>query len=151
MFQSICEQHQDRKSKRHSVFKHIYLTNPTVTPEDVVVAAAQQLTQVTKGTSLQGNEQLYQLKVVSEMSNKIANAKTKTAKQGPVKNNGIQRTTEEEEASSSRADEASIPRVAKAQPPRVEEEPRMIVTCSNEAGCKDKPDNGASVMGHQSM
>jgi len=33
------------------LFKHMYITNPTVTPEDTVVAASQQLTQAIKGTT----------------------------------------------------------------------------------------------------
>jgi hypothetical protein len=61
-------------------FKHQYITNPTVSPESHVVAAAQQLTTALKGNIPAGNETAEALKKVSELFTKIAAAKNKTAK-----------------------------------------------------------------------
>jgi hypothetical protein len=61
-------------------FKHQYITNPTVSPESHVVAAAQQLATALKGNIPAGNEMAEALKKVSELFTKIAAAKNKTAK-----------------------------------------------------------------------
>jgi hypothetical protein len=49
-------------------FKHQYITYPTVSPENLVVAAAQQLTSALKGNILAGNETVEALKKVSNYS-----------------------------------------------------------------------------------
>jgi hypothetical protein len=61
-------------------FKHQYITNPMVSPESLVVAAAQQLTSALKGNILAGNETAEALKKVSELFTKIAEAKANVAK-----------------------------------------------------------------------
>ncbi len=62
------------------LFKHQYITNPTVSPESHVVTAAQQLATALKGNVLAGNETAEALKKVSKLFTKIAAAKNKTAK-----------------------------------------------------------------------
>jgi hypothetical protein len=61
-------------------FKHQYITNPTVSAESLVVAAAQQLTSTLKGDILTGNETAESLKKVGEPFTKIAEAKANVAK-----------------------------------------------------------------------
>ncbi len=61
-------------------FKHQFITNPTVSPESHVVAAAQQLATALKGNIPAGNKMAEALKKVSELFTKIAAAKNKTAK-----------------------------------------------------------------------
>ena len=61
-------------------FKHQYITNPVVSPESLVVAAAQQLTTALKGNIPAGNETAEALKKVSVLFTKIAEAKAKVAK-----------------------------------------------------------------------
>jgi hypothetical protein len=46
-------------------FKHQYITNPVVSPESLVAAAAQQLTPALKGNIPTGNETAEALKKVS--------------------------------------------------------------------------------------
>jgi hypothetical protein len=46
-------------------FKHQYITNPAISPETHVVAAAQQLTEALKGNIPTGNETAEALKRVS--------------------------------------------------------------------------------------
>ena len=62
------------------LFKHQYITNPSVSPESLVVAAAQQLTTALKGKIMAGNEIAEALKKVSELFTKIAEAKVAVAK-----------------------------------------------------------------------
>ncbi len=61
-------------------FKHQYITNPTVSPGSLVVAAVQQLTSALKGNILAGNETAEALKRFSKLFTKIAEAKAKIAK-----------------------------------------------------------------------
>ncbi len=61
-------------------FKHQYITNPTVSPESSVVAAAQQPTSALKGNILTGNETAEALKKVGKLFTKIAEAKANVAK-----------------------------------------------------------------------
>ncbi len=61
-------------------FKHQYITNPTVSTESLVVAAAQQLTSTLKGNILTGNETAEALKKVGELFTKIAEVKANVAK-----------------------------------------------------------------------
>ncbi len=68
------------------LFKHQYITNPTVSPESLVVAAVQQLTSALKGNILAGNETAEALKKVSELFTKIAEAKANVANAKEQKN-----------------------------------------------------------------
>jgi hypothetical protein len=61
-------------------FKHQYITNPMVSPESLVVAAAQQLTRALKGNIPAGNKTAEALKKVSKLFTKIAEAKANVAK-----------------------------------------------------------------------
>jgi len=60
-------------------FKHQYITNPAVSPESHVVAAAQQLATALKGNIPAGNETAEALTKVSELFTKIAAAKQSAA------------------------------------------------------------------------
>jgi hypothetical protein len=60
-------------------FKHQYITNPTVSPESLVVAAAQQLTTALKGNISGGNETMEGLTKVRELFTRIAAAKQEVA------------------------------------------------------------------------
>ncbi len=60
-------------------FKHQYITNPTVSPESLVVAVAQQLTTALKGNIPGGNEMMEGLPKVSELFTRIAVAKQEVA------------------------------------------------------------------------
>jgi hypothetical protein len=60
-------------------FKHQYITNPAVSSESHVVAAAQQLTTALKGNIPAGNETAEALTKVSELFTKIAAAKQSAA------------------------------------------------------------------------
>jgi len=59
---------------------HQYITNPTVSPESHVVAAAQQLATALQGNIPAGNEPAEALKKVSDLFTKIAAAKSEVAK-----------------------------------------------------------------------
>ena len=61
-------------------FKHQYITNPTVSPESHVVAAAQQLATALQGNIPAGNETAEALKKVSHLFTKIATAKSEVTK-----------------------------------------------------------------------
>lgn len=56
-------------------FKHKYLTTPAVTPEDAVVAAAQQLTNALKGNTSSDSEHFENLKTVAKVFEDIAKEK----------------------------------------------------------------------------
>jgi len=66
MLQNLRHKNQSNESQRHGFFKHQYLTNPSVSPESLVVAAAKQLTTALKGNIPAGNETAEALKKVSE-------------------------------------------------------------------------------------
>ena len=70
-------------------FKHKYLTSPAVTPEDAVVAAAQQLTNALKGNSISDSEHFKNLKIVAKVFEDIANEKAAEANENEITNNGI--------------------------------------------------------------
>ena len=59
---------------------HQYITNPTVSPESHVVAAAQQLAKALQGNIPAGNKPAEALKKVSNLFTKIAAAKSEVAK-----------------------------------------------------------------------
>ncbi len=80
MLQDICHKNQTNKSQQTSFFKHQYITNPTVSPESLVVAAAQQLTSTLKGNIPMGNETAEALKKVGELFTKIVEVKVNIAK-----------------------------------------------------------------------
>jgi hypothetical protein len=60
-------------------FKHQYITNPTVSPESLIVAVAQQLTAALKGNIPGGNETMEGLTKVSKLFTRIAAAKQEVA------------------------------------------------------------------------
>ncbi len=61
-------------------FKHQYITNPMISPESHMVAAAQQLVTALKGNIPAGNETAEALTRVSELFTKIALAKKEVTK-----------------------------------------------------------------------
>ncbi len=60
-------------------FKHQYITNPTVSPESLVVAAVQQLTPALKGNIPGGNEMMEGLTKVSKLFTRTAAVKQEVA------------------------------------------------------------------------
>jgi hypothetical protein len=92
-------------------FKHQYITNPTVSPESHLVAAAQQLATALKGNIPAGNKTAESLTKLSKLFTKIATVKqTATAakaQQNRLRANPAARVT------------THLPRVA-VQPPRVD-------------------------------
>jgi hypothetical protein len=62
------------------LFKHQYITSPTISPESHVVAAAQQLGTALQGNIPTGNETAEAISRVSELLTKIALAKKEVAK-----------------------------------------------------------------------
>ena len=68
-------------------FKHQNITNPTLSPESHVVAAAQQLATALKGNIPAGNETAEALDKVSELFTKIAAAKHAAAAAKEQRNN----------------------------------------------------------------
>jgi hypothetical protein len=91
-------------------FKHQYITNPTVSPESNVVAAAQQLATALKGNILAGNEMAEALKKVSKLFTKIAAAKNKAAK-AKEQRNRVRATPAARQTTHLPRVEAPIPRV----------------------------------------
>ena len=73
------------------VYKHQYITNPTLSPESHVVAAAQQLATALQGNIPAGNKTAEALKNVSNLFTKIVTAKNETAK-AKAQRNGVQAT-----------------------------------------------------------
>jgi len=97
-------------------FKHQYFTNPEISPESLVVAAAQQLTVALKGSIPTGNETAEALTKVSELFTKIAAqqaASTAKAQRNVLCSNPTARKT----THLPRVDPSPIPWVA--TPPRV--------------------------------
>jgi hypothetical protein len=60
-------------------FKHQVITNPTISPESLVIAAAQQLTIAIKGNLPTGNETAEALQNASKLFTKKAMTKNKAA------------------------------------------------------------------------
>ncbi len=60
-------------------FKHQYITNPTVSPESLVIVVAQQLTAALKGNIPGGNETMEGLTKVSKLFTRIAAMKQEVA------------------------------------------------------------------------
>ena len=72
-------------------FKHQYITNPTVSPESHVVAAAKQLAMTLQGNIPVGNETAEALKKVNNLFTKFVAAKSKIAK-AKAQRNRVQAT-----------------------------------------------------------
>jgi hypothetical protein len=92
-------------------FKHQYITNPTVSPESHVVAAAQQLATALKGNIPAGNKTVEALKKVSKLFTKIVATKNKAAK-AKEQCNRVRATPAARKTTHSPRVEALIPRVA---------------------------------------
>ncbi len=92
-------------------FKHQYITNPTLSPESHIAAAAQQLSTALKGNIPAGNETAKALKKVSKLFTKIAAAKNKTAK-AKEQHNRVRATPAARQTTHLQRVEASVPRVA---------------------------------------
>jgi hypothetical protein len=115
-------------------FKHQYKTNPVVSPESLVVAAAQQLTTALKRNIPAGNETAEALKKVSDLFTKIAEAKAAVAK-AKVQRNRLRTYPKARRA-------IPLPRVAEQNPrvemaiPRVDETPKadccVVQTVANQ-------------------
>ena len=60
--------------------KHKYLTQPAVSPDDVIVAAAHQLTAVLKGNAKGNNKDLEALTKLADLCNEIAKDEAEIAK-----------------------------------------------------------------------
>ncbi len=107
------------------VFKHQYITSPTISPESYMVAAAQQLITALQGNIPAGNETVEALTKVSELSTKIALTKKEVAKAKEQRNrlraNPLARIP------------THLPRVA-VPPPRVDV-PVPRVTKATQADC----------------
>jgi hypothetical protein len=73
-------QKQEQQESNTLFFKHQYITNPTISPESLVVVVAQQLTTALTGNILAGKETAEALKKVSKLFTEIAEAKAKVAK-----------------------------------------------------------------------
>jgi hypothetical protein len=107
-------------------FKYQYITNPTVSPESHVVAAAQKLAIALQGNIPAGNDTAEELHKVSKLFTKIAMAKNKVAK-AKAKCNKVWATQAAQQTSHLPRVEAPIPRV-EAPIPRVEAPiPRVTV------------------------
>jgi hypothetical protein len=108
------------------LFKHQYITNPTISPESHMVAAAQQLVTALQGSIPTGNETVEALTRVSKLFTKIASAKEEVAKakeqRTRLRANPLARIT------------THLPRVA-VPPPRVDV-PIPRVTKATQADCR---------------
>ncbi len=92
-------------------FKHQYITNPTVSPESHVIAAAQQLATALKGNILAGNKMAEALKKVSKLFTKIVATKNEAAK-AKEQHNRVRATPTAQKTTHFLRVEALIPRVA---------------------------------------
>ncbi len=107
-------------------FKHQFIINPEVSPEAMVIQAAQHLTSALQGTILQESEMAEALKKVSKLFTKIAAAKAAGAK-AKEQRNRLQTHPEAQRTTPS-------PRVLAVQNPRVEI-PHPRVPKSTSADC----------------
>ncbi len=92
-------------------FKHQYITNPTVSPESHVVAAAQQLATALQGNIPTGNETAEALQKISDLFTNIAMAKSEVAK-AKAQCNRVWATPAARQTTHLPRVEAPIPRVA---------------------------------------
>ena len=103
-------------------FKHKYLTTPTTTPEDAVVAAAQQLAQAIGGNSKGGNKVMAALQEAAKLFENIAQENKENSK--PT-SNGVTHQS------------ATVPRVpTRAQ--KTKESTRLVVACPSVAVIESK-------------
>ncbi len=93
------------------LFKHQSITNPTVSPESHVVAAAQHLATELQGNIPAGNETAEALKMVSDLFTKIAAAKSEVAK-AKAQCNRVHATPTARQTTHLPRVEAPLPRVA---------------------------------------
>ena len=92
-------------------FKHQYITNPTVSPESHVIAAAQQLATALQGNIPAGNEMAEALKKVSDLFTKIVVAKSEAAK-AKAQRNRVRATPTARQTTHFPRVETPLPRVA---------------------------------------
>jgi hypothetical protein len=104
------------------IFKHQYITNPTISPESHVVTAAQQLATALKGNIPAGNEMAEALKKVSKLFTKIAAAK-QAAAAAKVQHNTLRAHPTARMMIHQPQEAVALPRVH-VQIPRVEELPQ---------------------------
>jgi len=121
-------------------YKHQYITNPTVSPESHVVAAAQQLATALQGNIPAGNETAEALKKVSDLFTQIAMAKSEVAK-AKAQRNRVRATPAARQTTHLPRVEAPLPRVADPPPkadcrviPRVEDS-RIVEVVQAPATC----------------
>ena len=108
-------------------FKHQYITNPEISPESLVVAAAHQLTVALKGSIPTGNETAEALTKVSELFTKIA-AHKQAAATAKAQRNGLRSNpTARKTPHHPRVDTSPIPRVDTSPIPRVATPPRVTI------------------------
>jgi hypothetical protein len=63
----VCEENKGNTSVRHCLFKHKYISQPTVTPSDAVVKALQDLVHAIKGKqNVKGATQFYAIARLQE-------------------------------------------------------------------------------------
>ena len=117
-------------------FKHKYLTNPKITPEDKVVAAAQILTQTIKGNVTGESVEMEALEKVAESFETIANRNLRKQKENHNKEHAI-RLPRRTNALSPRVSKANTQNQRKNRveepPPRVDSSQGLIVAYPNEA------------------
>ncbi len=100
-------------------FKHQYITNPTVSPESLIIVAAQQLTAALKGNISGGNKTMEGLTKVSKLFTRIAAAKQEVAAAKAPRNNL--------RAHPAARQTLLLPRVAAPAPRVVANNPRVVV------------------------
>ena len=104
-------------------FKHKYLTSPSVTPEDAVVAAAQQLAQTIGANSKGENKAMAASQEAATLFENIAQENKENTK-SPSSNNSSNNSTTHQSV--------PIPRVlTRAQ--KEKPDPRLVVACPKEA------------------
>ncbi|KAL7530483.1 LOW QUALITY PROTEIN: hypothetical protein ACHAXR_003517 [Thalassiosira sp. AJA248-18] len=107
-------------------FKHKYLTSPSITPEDAVVAAAQQLAQAIGGNSKGENKAMAALKEAAKLFENIAQENKENATTSSNNNNNT-----------STHQSAPVPRV-RTRAQKTKESPRLVVACPTEAVVESK-------------
>ncbi len=135
------QHHTKTRAKRISdkvFFKHQYITNPTVSPEPYVVAAAQQLATALQGNISAGNETAEALKKVSNLFTKIVAAKNEVAKAKAQRNRVVRATPTAHQTTHLPRVEAPLPRVADPSEADCHVAPR-VANSSQEDCCWNSP------------
>ena len=114
-------------------FQHQYITNPSVSPESRVIAAAQQLTAALKGSIPTGNETEEALTKVSELFTRIAAAK-KTAAAAREQRNRLR-------THPTARNPTQLPRVAAPLPRVAEPAPRVAIAPQVDCHVTPSPDD----------